>query len=616
MVEIGSIVILGILAQWVAWRLKVPAILPLIITGLIVGPLSTLWTGGQKLIEPIWNASSNTGLFPGETLFHFVELGIGIILFEGGMTLKRDEIKGVGDTIIRLITGGALITFIGGALVAHFLIGLNWDMAFLFAGLIIVTGPTVIAPILRNVPLNKNVSTVLKWEGILIDPIGALVAVLVYEFIISADGGLHFTSEAIQHFLVLVCVGLALGVGSAYLMRFLLKRNSIPHYLLTIFSLAYVLAEFVGSNLITPDSGLLTVVVCGMVLGNVDVPYIKEITYFKESLSILLISILFILIAAHVNIADLMLLNDWRIITSFFIIILVIRPLGVFWSTKNSSLSQKEKTFISWMGPRGIVAAGIASLLGTKLTKLEIPGAEYITPLVFMVVLGTVILNATTARTLAKMLGILLEKSNGILMLGATKASRIIAKYIDQNGRNVVLVDSNSGNVNRAKSEGLQAIQANIYSESLADDISLNDVGYLLALTSSNDVNKHASSKLHEYLGEEGNYIIPSSDESESNGHHGQHLFSDKVDYITLSEIARDYPTIHELTPVSKDSFYLTLNGIDDNIKSVPLFVKSKEGELEILDGSRKNLKYSDGDILVYLGKKIEGVIEKMAEDV
>jgi len=385
---------------------------------------------------------------------------------------------------------------------------------------------------------------------------------------------------------------------------------------LTIFSLAYVLAVFVGSNLLTPDSGLLTVVVCGMVLGNVDVPYIKEITYFKESLSILLISILFILIAANVNIADLMLLNDWKIITSFFVIILIIRPLGVFWSTKNSSLTQKEKTFISWMGPRGIVAAGIASLLGSKLTKLDIPGAEYITPLVFMVVLGTVILNATTARILAKMLGILLEKSNGILILGATKASRIIAKYIDQNDQNVVLVDSNSGNVNRAKGEGLQAIQANIYSESLADDISLNDVGYLLALTSSNDVNKHASSKLHEYLGEEGNYIIPSSDESESNGHHGQNLFSNKVDYITLSEIARDYPTIHELTPVSKDSFYLTLNGIDDNIKSVPLFVKSKEGELEILDGSRKNLKYSDGDVLVYMGKEVIEIKEKMAEDV
>lgn len=615
MVEIGSIVILGILAQWIAWRLKVPAILPLIITGLIVGPISTLWTEGHKLIEPIWNAATQTGLFPGETLFHFVELGIGIILFEGGMTLKKDEIQGVGDSIIRLITGGALITFIGGAMVAHYLIGLDWNISFLFAGLIIVTGPTVIAPILRNVPLNKNVSTVLKWEGILIDPIGALVAVLVFEFIISADGGLHFTSEAIQHFLVLVCVGLALGAGSAFLMRFLLKRNFIPHYLITIFSLAYVLAVFVGSNLLTPDSGLLTVVVSGMVLGNIDVPYIKEITYFKESLSILLISILFILISASIDIKDLMLLNDWRIITSFFVIILLLRPLGVFWSTFNSSLNIKEKAFISWMGPRGIVAAGIASLLGSKLTKLEVTGAEYITPLVFMVVLGTVILNATTARVLARFLGIMLEKSNGILILGATKASRIIAKYIDESNRNVVLVDSNSANVNRAKSDGLQAIQANIYSESLADDILLNDVGYLLAMTSSNDVNKHASNKLHEFLGEEGTYIIPSSDESETNGH-GQNLFSKNVDFITLSEIARDYPSILEISPESKDSFYLTLESFENHTKSVPLFKKDAAGYLEILDGNVNNLKYADGDKIIYMGKEVKEVKEKMAEDV
>ncbi|MEE9371697.1 MAG: sodium:proton antiporter [Saprospiraceae bacterium] len=613
MVEIGSIVILGILAQWIAWRLKVPAILPLILTGLVVGPLSTLWNGGHKLIEPIWNATTQSGLFPGETLFHFVELGIGIILFEGGMTLKKDEIEDVGETIIKLITGGALITFIGGALIAHFIIELDWNIAFLFAGLIIVTGPTVIAPILRNIPLNRNVSTVLKWEGILIDPIGALVAVLVYEFIISADGGLHFTSEALQHFLVLVCVGLALGVGSAFLMRFLLKRNFVPHYLLTIFSLAYVLAVYVGSNLLTPDSGLLTVVVFGMVLGNVDVPHIKEITYFKESLSILLISILFILIAANVDIADLMLLNDWRIITSFFIIILIIRPLGVFWSTKNSSLTKKEKAFISWMGPRGIVAAGIASLLGSKLTKLDVPGAEYITPLVFMVVLGTVILNATTARLLAKMLGLLLKKSNGILILGATKASRIIAKYINENNRHVVLVDGNANNVNRAIKEGLQAIQANVYSESLADDIALNDMGYLLAMTGSDEVNRHASGKLHKYLGEEGTFIIASSDESENELYLGQSLFSEKDDFISLSEVARDYPTVQEIKPDSKDSFYITLEAITAQSKSVPLFIKDAEGNLEIMSGSRKGIKYSEGDSLVYMGKEVKW---KTIEDV
>ena len=607
MVELGGIVILGILAQWIAWRMKVPAILPLIITGLVVGPLSTLWTeGGYKLIEPIWNKATEHGLFPGEGLFHFVELGIGIILFEGGLSLKKDEISEVGDTIIRLITGGALITFLGGALIAHFIISLDWSISFLFAGLIIVTGPTVIAPILRNVPLNRKVAAVLKWEGILIDPIGALVAVLVYEFIISAQGGFHFTAEALQHFLILVCVGAAVGVGSAYLLRFLLKRNFIPHFLLTIFSLAYVLAIYVGSNVLVPDSGLLTVVVCGMVIGNLDVPYIKEITYFKESLSILLISILFILIAANVDIDDLLLLDNWRCILAFFMVVLILRPLGVFWSTHNSNLSNKEKIFISWMGPRGIVAAGIASLLGSKLVKLEVPGAEYITPLVFMVVLGTVILNATTARFIARMLGILLEKSNGVLILGATKASRLIAKYMQDNNRHVVLVDSNMNNVNRSLAEGLSAVQTNVYSESLADNITLNDMGYLLAMTSSSEVNKYASSQLQQYLGEEGTFRVPSSEEIEKSDTNDQTLFSSKDDFINLSEIARDYPTIHEIEADSKNLFYQILDTITDQGKSIPLFVKSAEGNLTIINSTRRGLKYEEGAKIVYMGKPIE----------
>ena len=607
MVELGGIVILGILAQWIAWRLKVPAILPLIIIGLIVGPISTLWTEtGMKLIEPLWNEKSQHGLFPGELLYHFVELGIGIILFEGGLTLKREEIRDVGDTIIRLITLGSLVTFIGGALIVHFIIGLSWPLAFLFSGLIIVTGPTVIAPILRNVPLNRNVSAVLKWEGILIDPLGALVAILVYEFISSSEGGVNFTGDALQHFLILVCVGLALGVGTAFLLRFLLKRNFIPHFLLTIFSLAFVLAIYVGSNILVNDSGLLTVVVCGMVLGNIEVPYIKEITYFKESLSILLISILFILISANINIEDLMLLNNWRCILSFFLIILILRPLGVFWSTKNSNLDTKDKIFIGWMGPRGIVAAGIASLLGSKLVKLNMDGADYITPLVFMVVLGTVLLNATTARLFARMLGILLKKSNGILILGATKASRLIAKYLQDNNRHVVLVDSNMNNVNRSIKEGLHAVQANVYSEGLADNVSFNDIGYLLAMTSSDEVNRFASAKLHEYLGEEGAYRIPSSEEIEKGDVNGdQTLFSKVDDYINLSEAARDYPQIYEMDSSSKNDFYQNLDSILEDAKSIPLFTKDKEGRIEIITSSLKGMKWEEDMKLVYMGKEV-----------
>ncbi|HHH49663.1 MAG TPA: cell shape-determining protein, partial [Saprospiraceae bacterium] len=194
MVEFAGIIVLGIFAQWLAWRYKVPAILPLILIGLGVGPISTLYTeDGLKLIEPIFDIKTGHGLFPGQSLFYFVSLSIGIILFEGGLTLKKKEIEGVGASIVRLITMGSAVTFVGAGLAAHYIMNLNWDISFLFAGLIIVTGPTVIAPILQNIPLNRNVATVLKWEGILIDPIGALVAVLVFEFIVSSHGGLEMT---------------------------------------------------------------------------------------------------------------------------------------------------------------------------------------------------------------------------------------------------------------------------------------------------------------------------------------------------------------------------------------------------------------------------------------
>ena len=182
MLELAGVIILGIFAQWIAWKVKIPAILPLILIGLAVGPLSTFYSDdGTQWIQPIWNTQK--GFFPGESLFYFVSLAIGIILFEGGLTLKMSEIKKVGGVIGKLISLGSVVTFFGSGVSAHYVLGLDWQVSFLFAGLIIVTGPTVITPILRNIPLRKDVSAVLKWEGILIDPIGALVAVLVFGFI-------------------------------------------------------------------------------------------------------------------------------------------------------------------------------------------------------------------------------------------------------------------------------------------------------------------------------------------------------------------------------------------------------------------------------------------------
>ena len=606
MIELAGIVILGIIAQWVAWRLKLPAILPLILIGLLVGPISTLYTDdGSKLIEPIWNGEK--GLFPGDGLYYFVSLAISIILFEGGLTLKRSEIRNLGPVITKLITVGTLVTFFGAGLAAHYIFDLSWQMSFLFSALIIVTGPTVITPILRNIPLKKNVSTVLKWEGILIDPIGALVAVLVFEFI-SVGEGQAFTKTALIEFGKILLFGFTFGFTFAHALAFAIKKNFIPHYLLNVVSLSVVLLVFVESDFFAHESGLLAVVVMGMVMGNMNLPNLKELLYFKESLSVLLISILFILLAANININDMQLIFNWNTDLVFAVIVLVIRPLGVFLSSMNSDLKFNEKLFIGWVGPRGIVAAGIASLFGSRLLQRGEPGAEYITPLVFMIVLGTVLLNATTARLFARLVGVFLTKSEGILIIGASKVSRLIANYLKNNGRHVVLIDNNPANIEKAKKLGIEAFVANIYSDTLTDNIELNDVGYLMALTANSDINRYAIENLGKQFGENGAFRLVNPEEmSDPENNPEEGLFSHTADFINLMEVARKYPTIHEIQLKDNEHFegLIEMSKADGNI--IPLFLKNTNGDIKIISVYVTELEdIKPGYKLVYLGKRFE----------
>ncbi|MFP4844535.1 cation:proton antiporter [Winogradskyella sp. PE311] len=615
MLELAGIIILGILAQWVAWKFKIPAILPLILIGLLVGPIASefLSADGEKWIEPIWNGEK--GLFPGDSLYYFVSLAISIILFEGGLTLKRSEIKTVGPVITKLITLGSAVTFFGAGIVAHFIFNLTWDLSFLFAGLIIVTGPTVITPILRNIPLKKDISTVLKWEGILIDPIGALVAVLVFEFI-SVEGDSGFTKTALMEFGKIVLFGTTFGFTFAHALAFAINKKLIPHYLLNVVSLSTVLLVFVESEIFAHESGLLAVVVMGMVLGNSKLDNLKELLYFKESLSVLLISILFILLSANINIEDLLLLYTWKTAALFAIVVFVIRPIAVFLSTQGSKLNLNEKLFISWVGPRGIVAAGIASLFGSKLLKQGVEGAEYITPLVFMIVLGTVLLNATTARLFAKMVGVFLTNSNGILIVGAGKVSRLLGHYLESNGRHVVLIDSNKNNITKAKELGLEAFDTNIYSETLTDNIELNDVGYLMALTGNSDINKYAINKFSKQFGENGSFRLVSTAEmldENNNPHEG--LFSHTDDFNSLSEVAKSYPSIQEVDVNDKEHYEKLIDIANNDKDIIPLFLKNNNDEFIIISSYNKDIDtIKENSKLVYLGKPFD--VEKVAQEV
>ena len=606
MLELAGIIILGILAQWFAWKFKIPAILPLILIGLLVGPIASefLSDDGSKWIEPIWNGTK--GLFPGESLYYFVSLAISIILFEGGLTLKRSEIKNVGPVITKLITLGSAITFFGAGIVAHYTFNLGWDLSFLFSGLIIVTGPTVITPILRNIPLKKDISTVLKWEGILIDPIGALVAVLVFEFI-SVDGGSGFTKTALLEFGKILLFGTTFGFTFAHALAFSINKKMIPHYLLNVVSLSAVLLVFVLSELFAHESGLLAVVVMGMVLGNGKLANLKELLYFKESLSVLLISILFILLSANINIEDLLLLYTWKTAALFGIVVFVIRPLAVFASTRNSKLKLNEKLFISWVGPRGIVAAGIASLFGSKLMKEGVEGAEYITPLVFMIVLGTVLFNATTARFFAKMVGVFLKSSESILFVGASSPARLIAKYLKDNGKRVILIDSNKDYIKKALKSDLEAFRIDIYNEVLSDNIELNDVGYLIAMTGSEDVNKFAVNSFAKDFGEQGAYRLATSEEilkTDISIDEQRGFFTPKDDYINLSEAFRENPTIKEVLITSQEEYENIFEILAKEEKSIPLFIE-KEEDLYLIPEFEKLGIEKNGITLSYLGKDV-----------
>jgi NhaP-type Na+/H+ or K+/H+ antiporter/Trk K+ transport system NAD-binding subunit len=623
MLELAGIIILGIFAQWIAWKAKIPAILPLILIGLAVGPLSTLYPqgfryeDGSQWIQPMWEAQK--GFFPGDSLFYFVSLAIGIILFEGGLTLKMSEIKKVGGVIGKLISLGSIVTFFGAGLAAHYVLGLNWQVSFLFSGLIIVTGPTVITPILRNIPLRKDVSAVLKWEGILIDPIGALVAVLVFGFIsvnVPVQGleevapqahgsGGSYTKHALLEFGKIIVIGFAFGLAGGFAMYHAVKRKAIPHYLLNVASLSMVLLIFVLSDLFAHESGLLAVVVMGMYLGNSNLPNLKELLYFKESLSVLLISILFILLSANISIDDLLLIYNWQTAILFAVVIFVVRPLGVFLSTTHSDLNTNEKLFISWVGPRGIVAAGIASLFGTKLVEMGVPGAQYITPLVFGLVLVTVLLNATTARMVASLLGVFLKKSEGIMIVGGSRVSRLIAAYLQKNNRRVVLIDSNKANVEKAKELGIDALSADIYNDDLSDNIELSDMGYLLSMTGNDVINRYAMDKLGKVFGENGTYRLISSEELRSKKTMTSNLFCPTHDYLELMRVAQAFPSIQEVQASSPEIYKDMIELINDNQDAIALFVKNPQGVISLV-GSVKDSALEEKTIIAYIGRPMD----------
>ena len=598
MIELAGFLILGIFCQWVAWKIKVPAIIPLIFTGLLLGPISTFFTAnGEKLL-------SGDSIFQGEILFAFVALSVGVILFEGGLTLRLQEIKKQASVIWRVLTIGVMVTLIGGTAAAYYLLDLNIRIAFLFGALIIVSGPTVVMPILRNVRPNANTNAILKWEGILIDPLGALIAVLAYEFVRTSKTQGEFTAIALKEFFLTIAVGVFVGLVAAAFLYYLLKKNRLPEYLKNVVTLGIVIMGFVFSEMVMHESGLLTATIMGMALANTKIEGIKNILTFKEDISIILVSVLFLLLSSRIDIDQINKLG-WNSLLLFGVIILVIRPIGIFLSTLKSNLNLREKLFISWIGPKGIVAAAVASLFSVELAEetdfspAEAADAAMLLPLVFMVIVGTVVLQGSTAKLLARMLRVEMKQRQGVLFIGANEAARYIARLLFENGLPVVLADTSRDNVAEANRQELQAIEGNILKENTWEDLDLTEIGQLMAFTPSSDINLLACQKFAEEFGEEKVYRLISRRELEMKNLSlpKNILFQGAADYLTLTEAvdARSELKEESFSSLGEYESFMKRNAS----KIIPLFIRSADESWEII--ANHSLDITKGDTLIYL---------------
>lgn len=493
---LSGMAVLALCSQWLAWRLRVPSILFLLLVGFAMGPMGG-WLEPDKVF--------------GELLFPVISLSVAVILFEGGLTLRFEDIRGLETIVRRLVSGGILVTWAVTALAAHWFLPFTWKTALLFSAITVVTGPTVIVPLLRTVRPAAKVAHILRWEGILIDPIGALLAVLVFEFIVAGAG-----EAALGHTLVLLAqmlvTGLVLGSAAGFGFGQILRRHWLPEYLHNVAALAIVLGVFALADSIQSESGLLAVTVMGVWLANMNQVPVENILNFKESLSVLLISYLFLVLAARIDPGDFTRLG-WESIGVLLIMQFVARPLKVLVSAWNSALSWRERILLAWIAPRGVVAAAVAAVFAIDMQERGYADAGLLVPQTFLVIIGTVLLQSLTARRLALALGVAEPEATGYLVVGANPLALAIAKTLHDRGVQTLVGDSDWRAVRVARLEGIDTYYGDPVSEHADRHLDLVGLGHLLALSPDGQRNALACLRYRSEFGDHAIFALQTANE-------------------------------------------------------------------------------------------------------
>lgn len=519
--SLALVLLIATLCQWLAWRVRLPAILFLLLAGLVLGPVAG-WLQPDEVF--------------GDLLMPMVSLSVAIILFEGSLTLNIAEIRGVSQVVQRMISVGALVTWVIVAAATHYIFDFSWQISALFGAVVIVTGPTVIVPMLRSVRPTRKVANILRWEGIAIDPIGALMAVMTYEFILASSEGEAF-SHVVQLFLQTIAVGLVAGLASGFVLGRLLSRDWLPEYLHNMTTLCLVLLSFSAANALAHESGLLAVTVMGMWLANRRDVDIHPILNFKEHLSLLLISVLFVVLAARINLDQLAEIG-WKALLLLAVLQFLARPAKVLVSTLGMDVSWPERGLLAWIAPRGIVAAAISALFADNLIAIGYDEAALLVPLTFTVIIGTVVLQSATARFVARALGVTEPSPRGFLIVGANAFSRAVAQALKEHDFRCVLADSSREDIRTARMAGLETYYGNPVSEHAEIHLDLSGVGGLLAMSRQRYVNVIAAIHYRQDFGARRIYRLASdlsrkvSEKHQvTQGYRGSQLFGDDITY-------------------------------------------------------------------------------------
>ena len=479
---LSSILVLGVTAQWLAWRLKLPAILILLAFGLLAGPISQM-IGDRKLLDP--------DVIFGDLLYPVVSLSVAIVLFEGSLTLNITELREVGASVRNLVTIGALITWLVTTLAGGFVLHLPWRLALLLGAILSVTGPTVIGPLLRQIQPIGRVGPTLKWEGIVIDPIGAVLALLVFEAIFPGKPIEHVAFSTLFALVRTLLIGGVIGLAAAGILVLLLRKFWIADYLQNPVSLALVIAAFAGADLLQDESGLLAVTVMGIALANQKIAPYRHILEFKEALSVLLISSLFIVLGSRLQQTQLAALG-WRTVLFVVALIVIARPLSVLVSTIGSTLERRERIFLALMARAAWWRRRCRRSL-LRLNRAGIEGSDRLVPITFAVIIVTVTLYGLLSPMIARRLGLARPGAAGFLIAGAHPLARMIARELRDQGEVVAVVDTNRANIAEARLQGITTYAMSVLSEELLEKIEGTGIRQLLALTPNEEVNSLAA---------------------------------------------------------------------------------------------------------------------------